>query len=90
MWSERQLVVPSCQLRSLEEDDDDDDDHITADNLEAERDIFAELRRGIYEHHLHVMTLGSGHTTLRDKFMSVVQTVFQEAGSSPTSMSSFF
>lgn len=57
--------------------------------LQAEEDMMVNLQSGILEHHLPIMALGSGRTSLQDKFGSVMFAMMLEAGNDEASLASF-
>ena len=57
--------------------------------MRAEKAILSDLRSNIVEHHLPIMSLGSGRTGLQDKFCAVMFAMMLEAGSTPDSLASF-
>lgn len=57
--------------------------------LQAEEDMMVNLQSGILEHHLPIMALGSGRTSLQDKFCSVMFAMMLEAGNDEASLASF-
>ena len=64
----------------------EDDD---APALQIEEELMATLSSGIDEHHLPIMALGSGRTSLQDKFCSVMLAMMLEAGHSEACLSKF-
>ena len=64
----------------------EDDD---APALQIEEELMATLSSGIDEHHLPIMALGSGRTSLQDKFCSVMFAMMLEAGHSEACLSKF-
>ncbi|CAE7235205.1 unnamed protein product [Symbiodinium sp. CCMP2456] len=64
----------------------DDDDSAA---LQAEESIMADLSDSISEHHLPLMALGSGRTSLQDKFMSVMYAMMLESGYSAEGLRAF-
>ena len=63
-------------------DEDSDDNQV----LENDKCILDDLRSNISEHHLPIMALASGRTSLQDKFCSVMYAMMLEAGSTESSL----
>ena len=76
------LLFCHSVLRQRVEDDD-------SEALDVEEELLASLREGIVEHHLPIMALGSGRTSLCDKFCCIAFAMMLEAGSSPACFSAF-
>ena len=57
--------------------------------MQNEKPLLADLRGSIIEHHLPIMSLGSGRTSLQDKFCAIMFAMMLEAGAMPDSLASF-
>ena len=76
------LASQRTNLRHRVEQDD-------ASAVETEGDLMATINDRIMIHHLPIMGLGSGRTSLQDKFCTVMFAMLLEAGSSENSLSVF-
>ena len=57
--------------------------------VQGEMPIFSDLRASLVEHHMPIMSLGSGRTTLQDKYCAVMYAMMLEAGPTPDCLASF-
>jgi hypothetical protein len=68
--------------REVAEFDDDE-------AMEMDLVMMHDLASKMHLHHLPIVVLGSGRTTLRDKFCAIMHSFFLEAGSTFDSLASF-